>query len=163
MTTIGVLQILLYFAAIALATKPMGLFLTAVFEGKRTWLHGPLQPIERLIYRVSGIREKVEQRWTQYAGALLAFSLASFLILYLMQRLQGWLPLNPQRFGSAQISPDLAFNTAASFMSNTNWQAYSGESTMSYFVQMAGLTVQNFASAAAGMAVAVAVIRGFAR
>ena len=163
MTTIGVVQILLFFAAIAAATKPMGMFLTAVFEGKRTWMRGPLRPLERLMYRVAGVREDGEQRWTQYAGSLLAFSFASFLALYLMQRLQGWLPLNPQRFGAAQVSPDLAFNTAASFMSNTNWQAYSGESTLSYFVQMAGLTVQNFASAAAGIAVAVAVIRGFAR
>src|SRR4030095_5804836 len=119
MTTIGVIQILLYFVAIVLVTKPMGAFMTAVFEERRTWLHGPLRPLERMIYRVSGVREDAEQRWTQYAGALLAVRFASLRVLYVMQRLQGWLPLNPQRFGAAQVSPDLAFNTAASFMSNT--------------------------------------------
>src|SRR5205823_7597588 len=101
--------------------------------------------------------------WTQYAGALLAFSIAKFLFTYLIQRLQGALPLNPQGFGASQVTPDLAFNTATSFVTNTNWQAYSGESTLSYFVQMAALTVQNFASAAAGIAIAIALVRGFAR
>jgi K+-transporting ATPase ATPase A chain len=163
MTQIGVLQIVIYFTVILAITKPMGAFMTAVFEGRRTWLHRALGPLERLVYWVSGVREDAGQRWTQYAGALLAFSFVSFLLLYAIQRLQGVLPLNPQGFGAAKVSPDLAFNTAVSFVTNTNWQAYSGESTFSYFVQMVGLTVQNFASAAAGMAVAVAVIRGFAR
>lgn len=163
MTENGILQILLYFIAILSITKPMGAFMTAVFDGRRTWLHPALRPVERLIYRASGVREDAEQRWTQYAGALLAFSFISFLLLYLIQRLQGWLPFNPQAFDASKVSPDLAFNTAVSFMTNTNWQAYSGESTFSYFVQMAGLTVQNFVSAAAGMAVAIALIRGFAR
>jgi K+-transporting ATPase ATPase A chain len=163
MTSIGIVQILTFFVAIALATKPMGAFMAAVLEGRRTWLHPALRPLERAIYRLSGIGGASEQRWTQYAGALLAFSFASFLVLYLMQRAQGLLPSNPQGFSSDKVSPDLAFNTAISFMANTNWQAYSGENTLSYFVQMAGLTVQNFVSAAAGIAVAIAVIRGFAR
>jgi potassium-transporting ATPase potassium-binding subunit len=163
LTSRGFLQIVLYFVAIVLVTKPMGAFMTRVFDGQRTFLHPLFRPLERLIYRVSGIREDVEQRWTQYAGALLAFSFLSFVILYLLQRLQGWFPFNPQAFGAGNVRPDLAFNTAVSFMTNTNWQAYSGETTLSYFVQMAGLTVQNFVSAAAGMAVAIALIRGFAR
>jgi K+-transporting ATPase ATPase A chain len=163
MTQIGILQIVLYFVAILLITKPMGAFMTAVFESRRTWLHPVLRPIEKLVYRASRVREDVEQRWTQYTGAILAFSFCSFLGLYLIQRLQGWLPFNPQAFGASQVTPDLAFNTAVSFMTNTNWQAYSGESTFSYFVQMAGLAVQNFVSAAAGIAVAIALIRGFAR
>ncbi len=163
MTSMGFVQLVLYFVTIVAVTKPMGLYMTAVYEGRRTWLHFALRPVERLIYRLSGIREEDEQRWTQYTAALLAFSFSSFLILYLLQRLQGWLPLNPQAYAADKVTQDLAFNTAVSFMTNTNWQAYSGESTLSYFVQMAGLTVQNFASAAAGGAVAVALIRGFAR
>jgi K+-transporting ATPase ATPase A chain len=163
MTPVGVFQILIYFAAILAVTKPMGSFMARVFEGRRTFLHPVLRPLERLIYCACGIREDVEQRWTQYAGALLVFSFLSFLFLYAIQRLQGFLPLNPQGFGAGRVPPGLAFNTGVSFLSNTNWQAYAGESTLSYFVQMAGLTVQNFLSAAAGIAVAVAVIRGFGR
>ncbi len=163
MTSTGIVQIVLYFAAVLLAAKPMGAFMTAVFEGRRTWLHPAVRPLEHLVYRLSGVREDIEQPWTRYAGALLAFSFCSFMVLYLIQRLQGFFPLNPQAFSGAQVTPDLAFNTAVSFMTNTNWQAYSGESTFSYFVQMAGLTVQNFVSAAAGIAVAIALIRGFAR
>src|SRR5690349_5329286 len=125
MTQVGIFQIVLYFAVILLITKPMGAFMAAVFEGRRTWLHTVLWPVERLIYRASGVREDVEQRWTQYAAALLAFSFLSFFVLYLIQRLQGLLPFNPQGFGAPQVSPDLAFNTAVSFMTNTNWQAYS--------------------------------------
>jgi K+-transporting ATPase ATPase A chain len=116
-----------------------------------------------LTYKAIGVREDVEQRWTQYTASLLSFSIFSFLFVYFMQRLQGWLPFNPQGFDASKVNPDLAFNTAASFMTNTNWQAYSGESTLSYFVQMAALTVQNFASAAAGIAVAIALVRGFSR
>ena len=116
-----------------------------------------------MVYKLVGVNEATEQRWTQYTAALLAFSIFGFLFVYLLQRLQGILPLNPQGFGASQTTPDLAFNTAVSFMTNTNWQSYSGESTLSYFVQMAALTVQNFASAAAGIAIAIALMRGFAR
>ncbi len=159
----GILQIVFFFGLILLLTKPVGLFMSRVFAGERTFLHPMVRPAERLVYRVCGIREDEEQRWTTYAASLLAFSLFAFLFPYALMRLQGLLPLNPQRFGAAQVSPDQAFNTAMSFMTNTNWQWYSGESTMSYFVQMAGLAVQNFVSAAAGIVVAIALIRGFAR
>jgi K+-transporting ATPase ATPase A chain len=141
----------------------MGVFMARLFEGKRTFLHPVLRPVEVLIYKLIGVREATEQRWTQYTAALLAFSIFSFLFVYLLQRLQGMLPFNPQGFNGTNTTPDLAFNTAVSFLSNTNWQSYSGESTMSYLVQMAALTVQNFASAAAGIAVAMALVRGFAR
>jgi potassium-transporting ATPase potassium-binding subunit len=163
MTSTGVLQIVVFFGVILLVTKPVGLFMSRLFQGERTFLHPLLRPIERLVYRLCGVREEDEQTWTQYAAALLSFSIFSFLFVYAFQRLQGVLPLNPQKFGTAQVPPDLAFNTAISFTTNTNWQAYSGESTLSYLVQMAALTVQNFASAAAGIAVAIALIRGFAR
>jgi K+-transporting ATPase ATPase A chain len=163
MTSYGVLQILVFFGLVLLVTKPVGLFMSRLFQGERTFLHPVMRPIEVLVYKLCGVREEQEQRWTQYAASLLSFSLFAFLFVYALQRLQGLLPLNPQRFGAAQVPPDLAFNTAVSFMSNTNWQAYSGESTMSYFVQMAALAVQNFASAAAGIAVAIALVRGFAR
>src|SRR5579885_3312983 len=141
----------------------MGIFMARLFNGQRTFLHPILRPLERLTYQLCGIQEDTEQRWTQYTASLLSFSIFSFLFVYLLQRLQRWLPLNPQHFGSAQATPDLAFNTAVSFLSNTNWQAYSGETTLSYFVQMAALTVQNFVSAAAGIAVAIALVRGFSR
>jgi K+-transporting ATPase ATPase A chain len=137
--------------------------MSRLFQGERTFLHPVLRPIEALVYRLCGVRDGEEQRWTQYAASLLSFSLFAFLFVYALQRLQGHLPLNPQGFGAAQVPPDLAFNTAISFTTNTNWQGYSGESTLSYLVQMAGLAVQNFVSAAAGIAVAIAVIRGFAR
>jgi len=163
MTPTGFLQILVYFLAILALTKPMGLFLTAVYGGKRTFLHPVLRWLEVLTYRLSGVREDEEQTWTQYSIALVAFSAAGFLFAYVLQRLQGHLPLNPQNFGTPVMTPDLAFNTAISFVSNTNWQSYSGESTMSNLVQMAALTVQNFLSGAAGIAVAVALVRGFAR
>ncbi len=163
MTPNGWLQIGVYFLIILAVTKPMGVFMANLFEGKKTFLHPVLRPVETLIYKLIGVRETTEQRWTQYTAALLAFSIFSFLFVYLLQRLQGVLPLNPQGFGAGLVPPDLAFNTAVSFPTNTNWQAYSGESTLSYFVQMAALTVQNFASAAAGIAIAIAVTRGFAR
>jgi K+-transporting ATPase ATPase A chain len=134
-----------------------------VFQGQRTFMHPILRWLEVLTYKFSGVSEEVEQRWTQYTASLLSFSIFGFLLVYFLQRAQGFLPFNPQHFGAGQVSPDLAFNTATSFLTNTNWQAYSGESTLSYFVQMAALTVQNFVSAAAGMAVAIAVVRGFAR
>src|SRR5215475_11056561 len=163
MTAMGVLQIAVFFALILVCTKPLGAFMARVFEGQRTFLHPVLRWLEVLTYKVSGIREDVEQRWTQYAASLLSFSIFGFLLTYLLQRAQSFLPLNPQHFSAGQVPPDLAFNTATSFVTNTNWQAYGGESTLSYFVQMGALTVQNFASAAAGMAIAVALIRGFAR
>ncbi len=163
MTQNGVLQIAIYFLIILAVTKPMGVFMAKLFEGRKTFLHPVLRPLERLIYRLIGIDETTEQRWTQYTAALLAFSIFSFLFVFLLQRLQGILPLNPQGFATGQVTPDLAFNTAISFVTNTNWQSYSGESTLSYLVQMAALTVQNFASAAAGIAVAIALTRGFAR
>lgn len=170
MTPNGVLYILIYFFILLTITKPLGLYMAHVFEGKRTFLHPVLRPLERVIYRICGIRENTEQRWTQYAASLLAFSVISFLFVYALQRLQGFLPINPMGFSTGhqpgnatQMRPALAFNTAVSFMTNTNWQAYGGETTLSYLVQMAGLTVQNFVSAAAGIAVAIALIRGFVR
>lgn len=170
MTTVGVLQILVYFGLILLTTKPIGTFMARMFAGERTFLHPLLRPVERIVYKLSGVKEDVEQRWTHYCGAVLAFSFFSFLFVFLMQRLQGLLPLNPMGFSTGgapenatAMTADLAFNTAVSFMTNTNWQAYVGETTMSYLVQMAALAVQNFASAAAGIAIAIALIRGFAR
>jgi K+-transporting ATPase ATPase A chain len=163
MTSIGIAQILLFFGIILALTKPVGLFMSRVFQGQGTFLHPVLRPVERLIYRLCAVQEDEEQRWTQYTRSLLAFSLLAFLFVYALQRLQGLLPFNPQGFGAAQVPPDMSFNTAVSFMTNTNWQAYSGESTMSYLAQMAALAVQNFMSAAAGIAVAIALIRGFAR
>jgi K+-transporting ATPase ATPase A chain len=163
MTTVGIVQILVFFGIILLLTKPVGLFMSRVFAGERTFLHPVFRPLEAWTYRICGVREDQEQRWTQYAASVLAFSLFAFLFPYALMRLQGLLPFNPQGFGAAQVSPDQSFNTAMSFMTNTNWQWYSGESTMSYFVQMAALAVQNFVSAAAGIAVAIALVRGFAR
>jgi K+-transporting ATPase ATPase A chain len=163
MTSAGVLQIGIFFGLILICTKPLGAFMAKVFEGQRTFLHPVLRWLEVLTYKAIGVKEEVEQRWTQYTAALLSFSLFGFLLTYLLQRAQGFLPLNRQNFNAGNVPPDLAFNTATSFVTNTNWQAYSGEATLSYFVQMAALAVQNFASAAAGMAIAVALIRGFAR
>jgi potassium-transporting ATPase potassium-binding subunit len=163
MTSIGVLQILLYLALILLCAKPLGTHMARVFEGQRTFLHPVLRRLEVLTYKVAGVKEDIEQRWTHYTASLLSFSVFGFLITYLLQRAQGLLPFNPQGFGAKNVTPDLAFNTATSFVTNTNWQSYSGESTLSYFVQMAALAVQNFASAAAGIAIAMALVRGFAR
>src|SRR5712671_1071696 len=163
MTSIGVLQIAIFFGLILVCTKPLGSFMANLFEGRRTFMHPVLRWLEVLTYKLIGLKEEVEQRWTQYTAALLSFSLFGFLLTYLLQRAQSLLPLNPQHFNAGNVPPDLAFNTASSFVTNTNWQAYSGEATMSYFVQMAALAVQNFASAAAGIAIAVALIRGFAR
>jgi len=162
-TNIGILQITVFFALVFACTKPLGMFMAKAFNGERTFLHPPLRWLEVLTYKIAGVSEQTEQRWTAYAASLLSFSIFGFLLVYLIQRLQGFLPFNPQHFNAANVSPDLAFNTAVSFTTNTNWQAYSGESTLSYFVQMAALTVQNFASAAAGIAVAIALVRGFAR
>src|ERR1039457_219898 len=162
MTANGWLQIAIFLALILAVTKPMGVFMTRVFNRERTFMDPVLRPIERLIYRTTGVDENHDMRWTEYAFAMLLFSAVSMLLLYLMQRVQGHLPFNPQKF--AGVTPEhLAFNTAASFTTNTNWQAYSGESTMSYFTQMAGLAFHNFASAATGIALAIAFIRGIAR
>ena len=170
MTANGILQIVVYFLVIAAAAKPIGVFMTRVFAGERTFLHPVLRPLERLCYKLCGVKEDVEQRWTQYAGSMLAFSIFSAVFLYALQRLQGFLPLNPAGFSTAHapanataLTPDLAFNTAVSFTTNTNWQSYGGETTLSYLVQMLGLTMHNFTSAAVGIAIAVAMIRGFSR
>jgi K+-transporting ATPase ATPase A chain len=161
MNATALVQIALFIGLLFALTKPLGAYMARVFQGERTWLSPILSPLERAIYRVSGVDPAAEQRWPGYAAAALLFSLAGMVLLYALQRLQGLLPLNPQGFGP--VAPDLAFNTAASFTTNTNWQAYAGESTMSYLTQMAGLTFHNFVSAATGIAVAVALIRGLAR
>lgn len=161
MTANGWFQILFFLLVIFLVTKPLGIFLTRVFNREETFLDPILRPVERLIYRLSGVDEKHEMRWTEYATAMLLFSGVSMALLYLIERTQKWLPLNPQKF--ANVEPGLAFGTAASFTTNTNWQAYSGESTMSYLTQMAGLAYHNFASAAVGIVLAIVVIRGIAR
>ena len=163
MTSTGLLQIFLFFLVILALTKPVGLFMARLFEGERTFLHPVVRPLERLVYKLSGVDESNEQHWTHYAGSLLAFSLAGILLTYLIQRMQGMLPFNPQSFGGKLITPDLAFNTAVSFGTNTNWQAYTPETTVSYFTQMVGLAVHNFTSAAAGIATAMAMVRGFSR
>jgi potassium-transporting ATPase potassium-binding subunit len=161
MTGNGWFQIFVYFVAVLLVTKPMGVFLYRVFERKGTFLDFALRPIEKLIYRAGGVDEKREMGWMEYVAAKLLFSGVSLLLLYAMMRMQRWLPWNPQKLGN--VAPDLAWNTAVSFTTNTNWQSYSGESTMSYLTQMAGLAYHNFISAAAGIALAVAFIRGVAR
>ena len=162
MTANGWLQIAVFLALIFAVTKPLGVFMARVFSGEKTFLDPILRPVERLLYRVTGVDEKYEMRWTEYATAMLLFSGVSMLLLYAMQRLQGLLPFNPQKFGA--VGPThLAFNTAASFTSNTNWQEYAGETTMSYFTQMAGLAYHNFVSAATGIVLAIAFIRGIAR
>jgi potassium-transporting ATPase potassium-binding subunit len=160
MTANGWLQILLYFAAIAAVTVPLGAFMARVFARERTFMDPVLRPIERLIYRFTGVDETHEMRWTEYGLSMLAFSLVSMIVLYVLMRLQGMLPFNPQAL--AAVTPDLAFNTAASFTTNTNWQSYVGETTMSYLTQMAGLAYHNFVSAAVGIALAIAFIRGIA-
>lgn len=161
MTLNGWLQILFFLALIFAVTKPLGVFMARVFNRERTFLDPVLRPVERLIYRLTGVDETREMRWTEYAVAMLLFSIVSMLALYLIQRLQGVLPLNPQKLPG--VAPDLAFNTAASFTTNTNWQSYVPEVTMSHLTQMMGLAYHNFVSAAAGIALAVAFIRGIAR
>ena len=161
MTTSGWIQIAILFLIVLALVKPLGLYMAKVFSSERTWLSPVVRPVERAIYRVSGVDETREQSWLTYGVALLAFSLVGLIVLYLLQRLQGSLPFNPEGMGA--VKPDSAFNTAASFTTNTNWQGYSGESTMSYLTQMAGLAFKNFMSAAAGIAVALALIRGVAR
>ncbi|MFO1151652.1 MAG: potassium-transporting ATPase subunit KdpA [Alsobacter sp.] len=161
MSAQGWLQILVILAAVLAAAIPLGVFMGRVLDGKRTWLTPVLGPVEAGFYRLAGVDPSREQSWLGYGLAMLAFNAGGFLLLYLILRLQGGLPLNPQGFDG--VPPDLAFNTAVSFVTNTNWQAYGGETTMSHFSQMAGLTVQNFLSAATGIGLALALVRGFAR
>lgn len=161
MTLIGWMQIALYCAIIIAVTRPLGGFMTRIFTGERTWLSLPLGPLERGFYRLAGVDERAEQHWLTYAVSMLLFNLAGAAFLYAILRVQDVLPLNPQ--GLPALPAELAFNTAISFVTNTNWQSYGGETTMSYLSQMAGLTVQNFLSAATGIALALALVRGFAR
>jgi K+-transporting ATPase ATPase A chain len=161
MTANGWLQIGVFFAVLLAVTKPLGVFMARVFSGERTFLDPALRPIERGLYRLTGVDEKREMRWTEYTVAMLLFSGVSMLVLYLLERVQRWAPLNPQKL--ANVAPELAFNTAASFTTNTNWQAYTPETTMSYLTQMAGLAYHNFLSAAVGIAIAIALVRGIAR
>src|SRR6516225_8044847 len=161
MTANGWVQIVLYCLIVIAITAPMGGYMTRVFNGERTFLSPVLRPLERLIYLVCGVDEKEDQHWTVYGVAMLVFSLAGFVTLYLLERLQAALPFNPQHFPA--VGEHLAFNTSISFVTNTNWQSYVPETTMGYLVQMAGLTVHNFLSAAVGIALATALIRGFSR
>jgi K+-transporting ATPase ATPase A chain len=161
MTANGTLQLVFYVVVLIALAKPLGTYMAAIYEGKPAILNQFGAPIERLIYRLCGVKESEEMHWTQYALAVLWFSLFGLLAVYALQRLQNYLPLNPA--GMAAVSPDSSFNTAVSFITNTNWQGYGGESTMSYLTQMLALTVQNFVSAALGMAVLIALIRGLAR
>jgi potassium-transporting ATPase potassium-binding subunit len=161
MTVNGWVQIAIYCVLIILFVKPFGIFMYRVFEGERTFLHPILRPVERAVYWCCGVDEKQEQHWLTYAVSMLFFSVAGFVTLYALQRFQDVLPFNPQ--GQSAVEQSLAFNTAVSFVTNTNWQAYGGETTMSYLTQMAGLTMHNFVSAATGIALVLAVIRGFAR
>ncbi len=170
MTFNGWLQILFYFALILLITKPLGIFMARVFEGEHTFLDPVLRPVERIIYRLTGVNQEREMHWTEYAGAMLLYSVVSLVVLYALQRLQYYLPFNPQHLAGVDSSASStgkfvgsSFNTAVSFTTNTNWQGYSGEVTMSYLSQMAGLAYHNFTSAAVGMGLAIALIRGIAR
>jgi potassium-transporting ATPase potassium-binding subunit len=162
MTGNGWFQILLFLALVFLVTKPVGIFMTRVFNRDKTFMDPVMRPVARLLYRVTGVDENHEMRWTEYAVSMLLFSVVSMVVLYVMERLQGYLPFNPQKLGAVN-PPALAFNTAASFTTNTNWQNYSGETTMSYLTQMAGLAYHNFVSAAVAIALAIAFIRGIAR
>jgi len=156
MTLNGFVQIGLYFVVLLALVKPLGWYMARVYEGQGCGLDRVVGPLERLVYRLSGVRQTEEMDWKTYGVAMLLFNAMGLVVLYALQRLQAFLPLNPAGLGS--VTSDLAFNTAASFATNTNWQAYSGETTLSYLTQMLGLTVQNFVSAATGMAVLVALI-----
>lgn len=161
MTTNGVLQLALYLGILMACVKPLGFYMAKVYSGSAMFLDRIIGPVERLLYRLCGIDNSGEMTWRQYSVAVMSFSLVSFLVVYAFQRTQGWLPLNPESLPA--VAPDSSFNTAVSFTTNTNWQGYGGEGTMSYLTQMLALTVQNFVSAAAGMAVLIALIRGFTR
>ena len=159
----GILQILLFFGLVLACTKPIGLFMARVFAGERTFLTPVLAPVERVCYRLFGVREDEDMPWTTYGFAMLMFSLVSLLLTYVLLRAQGHLPWNPRAFSGTDMTPDLSFNTAASFTTNTNWQSYVPETTVSYFSNMVSLAVHNWFSAATGIAVAIAIVRGFAR
>lgn len=162
----GLLQILIFFGILLLITKPLGAFMAKVFEGERTFLHRVLRPFEVLIYRVCGIHEDEDMPWTTYAIGVLLFSVVGMLITYILLRAQGainFAGLNPQGYSGKDMTPDLAFNTASSFATNTNWQNYVPEVTVSYFSNMVSLATHNWMSAATGIAVAIALIRGFSR
>ena len=161
MTANGLLQITIYFLVLVALAKPLGLYITKVMQGERTFMHRVLRPLEAGIYKLCGIDEHAEQHWTSYAGGILLFSVATLLVTYVVLRIQQWLPWNPAGLGN--VGPDLSFNTAMSFTTNTNWQSYTPETTVSYLTQMVGLATHNFFSAAVGLAAGVAVIRGFAR
>ena len=161
MTTFSWLQLALYLFVLLLLVKPLGSYMARVYQGERTFLSPVVRPVERLVYRIVGLRPDEEMGWKTYALALMFFTLVGILTLYGLERLQSVLPLNPQHLGA--VKPGLAFNTSVSFNTNTNWQNYGGETTMSYLTQMLGLAVHNFLSAAAGMAVLVALVRGFVR
>jgi len=161
MTTFAWLQLALYLVVLLLLVKPLGSYMARVYQGERTFLSPVVRPVERIIYRIAGLRADEEMDWKTYAVAVLLFNLAGLLLLYALQRIQSALPLNPQDLGA--VRPDTAFDAAVSFATNTNWQSYSGETTMSYLVQMLGFTVQNFLSAATGMAILIALVRGFVR
>jgi len=155
------IQLIFYLVVLLLLAKPLGSFMAKVYQGEHTSLDRVLSPIERFIYRLSGINANEDMNWKTYAIAVMVFNVLGLIVVYLLQRLQGVLPLNPQGLGA--VTPDSSWNTATSFATNTNWQGYGGEVTMSYLSQMLGLTVQNFVSAATGMAVLIALIRGIAR
>src|SRR5271167_1636023 len=161
MTLIGWSQIVLVLALVVACAVPLSAFMARVYSGERTFLSPVLDPVERGFYRLAGVDPAREQDWYAYTIAMVVFSIAGFLSLYALQRLQNFLPLNPRGFDA--VPPDLAFNTSSSFITNTNWQNYSGETTMSHLTQMLGLTVHNFLSAATGLAMAFALVRGFAR
>jgi potassium-transporting ATPase potassium-binding subunit len=161
MTANGLLQIALFFVVLLALTKPLGAYMAKVFAGERTWMHRLLRPVEAALYKICGIDESAEQHWTRYAAGVMVFSLVSILFTYILLRIQKWLPLNPQALGN--VGQDLSFNTANSFGTNTNWQSYTPETTMSYLSQMVALATHNFWSAATGIAVAIAFVRGFAR
>jgi len=171
MTVIGWFQIILFLGLVLALTKPFGTFMYKVFEGQKTWLTPIVRPVERLIYKVGGVKEDEEMPWTTYTLAMLLFSVVTLVVTYAVLRWQAFLPLNPMHFGDAKnapsyataMTPDLAFNTAISFTTNTNWQSYSGENTMSYFSQMVALTSHNFLSASTGIAIAIALVRGLSR
>lgn len=161
MNVMDIVQLVLYIIVLIVLARPLGRYMAKIYMGERTFMDRVFGPVERLTYRLSGIDASHEMSWKEYTGAVLLFNVLGMIILFLIEVMQGALPLNPEHFGA--LAPDLAFNTAASFVSNTNWQAYAGESTMSYFTQMVGLSVQNFLSAGTGIAVAVALIRGLSR
>ncbi len=163
MTSNGILQMALFFGVLLLLTKPLGAYMARVFQGERTFLTPVLRPVERLFYKLFGVNEDEDMRWTTYAFAMLMFSVVGALLTYALLRLQGYLPFNPKRFTGKEMTADLAFNTAMSFTTNTNWQNYVPEAVVSYFSNMVALAWHNWMSAATGIAVAIAVVRGFAR